>query len=119
MLSSYNFTKYNAFSNQKQTIFKKSQNEKHVYQICDKVGHNAQTCFALQYFLLEKIGPFTMVISHKGMVESSSTDDYSSWILDTSTCHHVTSNVEQLSSSTPYFGHEVVMISDGQKIPIA
>lgn len=56
----------NAQSNSKNIGFKKPNGDRSIYQICEKIGHGAQSCFVLRVFILEKSNLYVMFSHHKG-----------------------------------------------------
>lgn len=82
-------------------------------QICLKRGHNASICW---YRFDEQYGPTASPQAFVAQPFSSSTP--TEWFLDSGASHHVTSNLNNLSSYIPYTGLDSLQIGNGTGMKI-
>lgn len=94
--------------------------ERHVCQICKRVGHQASRCFALPVMLNKTYkgeSVFGSTHAFSANVNSSSTPD-NAWLLDSGASHHLTSDLTNVAQSLPYNGSEEATLSNGNILPI-
>ncbi|CAH9105641.1 unnamed protein product [Cuscuta europaea] len=91
-------------------------------QWCHVQGHNISYCpvFQQQHPSIKPPPPprtnSSLPQAHVAMISSPSE---SSWLLDNGACHHVTSDLGNLSLHKPYDGTEEIVIGDGSGLPIS
>ncbi|RVW27268.1 Retrovirus-related Pol polyprotein from transposon TNT 1-94 [Vitis vinifera] len=104
-----------------------SPSEKPQCQLCGKFGHTAQICY--HRFDISFQGGQT-TISHSlnngnqnnipAMVASASNNPADeSWYLDSGASHHLTQNLGNLTSTSPYTGTDKVTIGNGKHLSIS
>ncbi|RVW65725.1 Retrovirus-related Pol polyprotein from transposon RE1 [Vitis vinifera] len=104
-----------------------SPSEKPQCQLCGKFGHTAQICY--HRFDISFQGGQT-TISHSlnngnqnnipAMVASASNNPADeSWYLDSGASHHLTQNLGNLTSTSPYTGTDRVTIGNGKHLSIS
>ncbi|KAJ1704569.1 hypothetical protein LUZ63_004348 [Rhynchospora breviuscula] len=98
-------------------------------QICDKWGHSAIECY--HRFDIRYTGPTSSLpptsfnfssssgTPHQAMLAEPNPTPSASWFLDSGATTHVTADFNNLSSSQPYQGHEVVHIGNGMPLSIS
>ncbi|RWV78234.1 hypothetical protein GW17_00060827 [Ensete ventricosum] len=75
-----------------------------VCQLCDKVGHSAKVCQSRSQLSA------TMPQVH---LATATTSDQHSWVMDSSTPHHITSDLQNFTLHNNYSGNDDIIINKG------
>lgn len=107
--------------NNSNSIHKHNNGERHIYQICDKVGYQAVYYFVLRDLLNKtykdiKVS-YNSPTAYTTNIGSSSPPE-NVWLLDIGVNHHLASNPSNVPNSTLYNGYDGISLSNGNVLPI-
>ncbi|KAJ3701404.1 hypothetical protein LUZ61_005109 [Rhynchospora tenuis] len=90
-----------------------------VCQICDKWGHGALECYHRFDIRYTGATPSSQSQNHQALVAEPAASSNSAWYIDSGATTHVTSDINNLSSSQSYNGPDAVHIGNGSGLSIA
>uniref|UniRef100_A0A2N9IPP4 Integrase catalytic domain-containing protein n=1 Tax=Fagus sylvatica TaxID=28930 RepID=A0A2N9IPP4_FAGSY len=92
--------------------------ERPTCQICWKAGHYAIDCYHRMDFAYQAKNPPTKLAAMANASNLQHTQNSETWLTDTAASDHITANVSNLNTPTPYQGSDQVTVGNGQSLPI-
>lgn len=83
-----------------------------ICQYCEKLGHTTKNCFKLHGYPKRQ----QQLTAHHA--SSGSHHGKSNLIMDLGATHHITHGLDNLHLTTPYHGHDQLVVGDGNALPI-
>uniref|UniRef100_A0A2N9I9N7 CCHC-type domain-containing protein n=1 Tax=Fagus sylvatica TaxID=28930 RepID=A0A2N9I9N7_FAGSY len=86
-------------------------------QICGRFGHIARKCWYRFDYAYENLENLSQALACTTLSDSQDHDSH--WYTDTGATSHMTSTAGNLHSSSPYYGHDYVVVGNGTRLPIS
>ena len=86
-------------------------------QICGRFDHIARKCWYRFDYAYENPENLSQALACTTLSDSQDHDSH--WYTDTGATSHMTSTAGNLHSSSPYYGHDYVVVGNGTRLPIS
>jgi hypothetical protein len=92
--------------------------ERPTWQICWKTGHYAIDCYHRMDFAYQGKNPPTKLAAMASASNLHHTQNSETWLTNTGSTDHITTNASNLNTPSPYQGSDQVTVVNGQNLPI-